>query len=193
MKGYSTFQNIFRSGGANDIVWGDVYPSSVTVAPGAAAPSFTAYNGGLRAYEFVGVGTVKEINMGFQFPHTQKVDGTIVIVPHIHLFIPNDITGGVIKFGLEYTWAAYQSTGAIATTTVYGTLTRSAGAGIANNEVLSFGNITATGKGMSSIFMCRLFRDPADVNDTFGSSVWIKSADIHAQNVALGSRTEFFP
>lgn len=37
--------------------WDDVYPSSVTVAVGPNAPSFTAYNGGnLKAYESTGGG-----------------------------------------------------------------------------------------------------------------------------------------
>ena len=169
-------------------VFDDVAPTSVTVGTGVNAPSFTAYNGNLRAYEFVGSGTnIKELNLGFQLPHSYKEGSTIT--PHIHLFIPDDGTGGVIKFLCEYTWTNVDQTGAVATTTVNGTITRTANAGINNNAILSFGDIVGTGKTISSIFMCRIYRDPADATDTFGLSTWMKSADIHFEKDTIGSRT----
>jgi hypothetical protein len=36
--------------------------------------------------------------------------------------------------------------------------------------------------------MCRIYRDPTNVADTFGSSVWLKSADIHVECDTIGSR-----
>lgn len=173
--------------------WDDVYPSSVTVGGGASAPSYTVYNGGnLRAYEFLGTGViVKELNIGFQFNHSQKTSGTMTISPHAHLYVPDNATGGDIKFGLEYEWSAIGDTGASSTTTIYGTITRAANAGIAKNIVLEFTDISATGKGISSILMCRLFRDPADAGDTFGASVWLMMADVHIEKDMLGSRQEY--
>ena len=168
-------------------VFDDVYPSSVTIGSGGSAPSFTAYNGNLRAYEFLGSGaTTKELNMGFQIPHSYKEGSTIV--PHIHLYIPDDGTGGVIKFYCEYTWTNVNQTGTTATTTTSGTITRVANEGINNNAILSFGEIVGTGKTMSSVFMCRIYRNPADAADTFGVSCWLKSADIHIEMDTLGSR-----
>lgn len=170
-------------------VWDDVYPSSVTVgATGASIPAFTNYNGGLKAYEFIGTGVLsKEINFGFQIPHTYLVGSGIV--PHLHLRVPNDATGGTIKFGCEYSWKAIGAA-ETATQTVYGTLAITANAGVQANKILSFGNIAASGQGISSIFMCRIFRDPGDVDDTFGASVWLKSADIHHLVDTAGSRAE---
>lgn len=168
--------------------WDDVYPSSVTVGTqGSNVPAFTAYNGNLKAYEFHGAVNLKEINLGFQLNHSYKVESTIV--PHIHVYAPSDGSGGVVKFGCEYTWASIDSVGVLATTTVYGTVTLAAST-VYNNKIISFGNITGTGKGMSSVFMCRLFRDPTDNADTFGSSVWLKSADIHIEKDTIGSRQE---
>jgi hypothetical protein len=68
------------------------------------------------------------------------------IVPHIHLYIPDDGTGGVIKFYMNYTWVNIDSTGSVAETTVSGTITRTANQGIGNNAILSFGTISGTGK-----------------------------------------------
>lgn len=190
---HTTNYILFESDGTltmvgNSTVFKDLYPSSVTIGSGGTAPSFTSYNGNLYAYEFEGIGvTVKQLNVGFQINHEYKEGSDIV--PHLHLFIPDDVTGGNIKFYCEYTWANVDQTGTITTTIVSGTITRAANAGINNNAKLSFGTITGTGKTISSVFMCRIYRDPADVADTFGSSVWLKSADIHYEMDTLGSRT----
>lgn len=169
--------------------WTDVYPTAVSVGIGSAAPSFTAYDGNLEAREFVGISTTKQIMVEFQFPHTRK-DGSD-IVPHLHLYVPDDATGGTIKFGCEYEWSNTFDTGAVSTTTVYGTISRAANAGISQNHILSFGTIAGEDMGLSSLISCRIFRDPADAEDTFGSSVWLRSADIHAQMTWWGSLYTF--
>lgn len=169
--------------------WDDLLPSSVTVGSGVNAPAFTSYNGNLRAYEFVGAVQTKELNMGFQMSHTREANSSIS--PHIHLYIPDDVSGGVIKFGLEYTWTSINDVGAISTNTIYGTVTRTANQGINNNAILKFPDIVGTNKGLSSLLMCRLFRNAADSEDTFGSSVWLKSSDIHIIKDMLGSRQEY--
>lgn len=171
-------------------VFDDVLPSSVTVGGGANAPSFTAYNGNLRAYEFVGSGpTAKDIHMGFQMPHWYK-EGSDVF-PHIHLYVPNDGSGGVIKFYCEFTWTNVNGTEG-STATYSGTLTIAASAGNLH-KILKIDSSTFSGSGktISSMLSCRFYRDPADVADTFGSSVWLKSADVHAEKDALGSKEEY--
>ena len=182
---------VFQSRDQHGIAWDDVYPSSVTVGTtGSNIPQFTAYNGNLKAYEFPGTVAMKEINVGFQFPHTRKDDSPIV--PHIHLYVPVGDAGVTnIRWGCEYTWTDINSTGAVATTTVYGDLAVGANDSIKNNAILSFGEIDGTGKGLSSIFMCRLFRNYAATEDTFTKSVWLKSADIHVQKTWMGSSSQY--
>lgn len=166
----------------------DLYPSSVSTGSGVNAASFTAYNGAnLFAYEFIGAVTLKSLQIGFQINHDYKEGSDIT--PHIHLYIPDDGTGGVIKFYMTYAWSNVSQTGSISETTISGTVTRTASQGINNNAILSFPAITGTGKTISSIIMCRIYRDPADAADTFASSVWLKSADIHYEIDGLGSST----
>ena len=186
---YSTFESdgTLKFNG-NATVFKDLYPSSVSVGSGVNAASFTSYNGAnLYAYEFVGTGVqLKSLQLGFQLNHDYKEGSDIV--PHLHLYIPDDGTGGVIKFYMNYTWTNIDATGTVSETTVSGTVTRAASAGINHNAILSFGTITGTGKTISSVFMCRIYRDPADVADTFGTSVWLKSADLHYEVDSIGSR-----
>lgn len=162
----------------------DVYPAAVSVGvAGANIPQFTAFNGGLKAYEFPGAATLKELNLAWQLPH-QREDGTN-ITPHIHVRIPNDASGGNIRFGLELIWANQGDTEA-ATTTIYADLDIAPNAGNLANEIISFGELDGTGKTYSSLVQARLFRNPAATEDTFGSSVWLMSADIHVQKSRLG-------
>jgi len=167
----------------------DVYPSAASVGVGANAPLITSYSGNLQAYEFVGVATLKQLTFQFQLYHSYA-EGTDVF-PHIHLYIPDDITGGNIKFFCEYSWSNVGDAGAISTTTVSGTITRGASEGIAKNAVLSFDSLTGTGKQISSILTARIYRDPSDIEDTFGSSVWLLSADVHILTNTRGSKEEF--
>lgn len=179
--------DILRGRMMHGIVWDDVYPSSVATFPGANAPSGTAYAGNLKAYEFVANAT-KDVTVIFQFPHAREDD--TFIVPHIHIYAPSDGSGGNVRFGLEYFWGDVGETGAISTSTIYGDKTLAAST-IYRNEILSFGEIVGTGKGLSSVLHCRIFRNPAATEDTFGSSVWLLSADVHAQRSWLGSFFQF--
>lgn len=167
----------------------DVYPSALSVGTGGNAPSFTAYSGNMMASEFVGLGAAaKEVFAQFQIYHSYD-EGTTVI-PHIHLYIPDNVTGGNIKFSMEYHWENVDTTGAIVTSTATGTITRAANAGISSNHILSFGNVAGTGKTISSILSARIYRDPSDAGDTFGASVWLRSGDVHISKNTMGSRTE---
>lgn len=169
-------------------VWDDLPPNSVTVGGGASAPSFTAYNGNLRAYEFVGTGpTAKDIQMAWQLTHSW-LEGSI-IVPHIHLYVPNSGTGGNVRFYFEYTWVNVNGIEG-ATSTTLGTLSVPVGAGN-QHKILELSGLVGVGKTLSSILSARLYRDPADPFDTFGASVWLKAADIHRQMDSLGSRQEY--
>lgn len=169
-------------------VWDDLLPSAVSIGGGASSPSFTAYNGNLRAYEFLGTGpTTKDIQMQWQLSHSW-LEGSD-IEPHLHLYVPNNATGGVIKFYCEYTWVNVDGVEGAATT-ISGMLTIAAGAGNLH-KILQFSTVSGTGITLSSVFSARIYRNPADASDTFGASVWLKSADLHRQIDSLGSRQEY--
>ena len=169
-------------------VWDDLLQNSVTVGGGASAPTFSAYNGNLLAYEFLGTGvTTKDLQMAWQMPHAWKEGSDIE--PHIHLYVPNDGTGGVIKFYFEYTWTNVDAE-EVAATTISGTYTVTAAAGN-RHRILQATSIVGTGKTLSSIVSARIYRNPADAADTFAASVWLKAADIHYLKDSHGSRQEY--
>jgi hypothetical protein len=168
----------------------DVYPSAVSIGRGASAPSITTYltgtNFDFKAPEFPSAAPAKEITLHFQIYHSYD-EGT-PIDTHLHLYIPDDATGGDIVFDYEYYWANIGDTGAPTTTTGSATLTRAASAGIAQNYLFEIESaIVGTGKEISSILSITLSRDTAD---SFGSSVWLLSDDCHIRKNTSGSRQE---
>lgn len=167
--------------------WDDVYPSSVTVGVGGTAPSFSVYASVFRAYEFTGGVSNKEMQIGYQLHHTYA-EGT-EIDPHLHLYIPNNGSGGTVIFDLAYEWADIDDEGSVSATTLQATVTLPANSTVYKNKVVSWGEITGTGKGISSILMTKVTRRQ-DL-DTFSGSVWLKSADAHIKKNSLGSREKY--
>lgn len=166
--------------------WDDVYPSSVTIGVGDTAPSFSVYAGNLKAYEFTGGTSNKEMHIGYQIYHSYEEESAVT--PHIHVYVANDGTGGTVIFDMEYEWADVGATGAVSTATVQASLTLPADSIVRRNQIISFGSIAGTGKHISSVFMTKITRRQ-DL-DTFSGSVWLKSADIHIQKSTIGSRLE---
>lgn len=169
-------------------VFDDVYPSSVTVSTGATAPSFSAFGGStLKAYEFTGGASNKELHIGYQIPHSYQ-EGTS-IYPHLHLFITNSAPGGTVRFDMDYEWANVDDTGTISVTTINQSIALPNNSTTYRNRILAFPAITGTGKKISSVFMSKITRRQ-DL-DTFSGSVWLLSADIHIAKNSVGSRQEY--
>lgn len=171
----------------NATVWDDVYPSSVSIGVGGTAPAFTAYSGNMKAYEFTGGVTNKEMHIGYQLFHSYKQGSNIT--PHLHLYVPNNGSGGTVTFDMEYHWDNIGDTGALVTSTLSGTITLAANSTIYHNQIFAYTGtpITGTNKNISSIFMTKITR--RQDTDTFAGSVWLLSADIHIEKDTIGSRT----
>lgn len=165
-------------------VYRDLLPSAVSVGVGSAAPSFTAYNGSLRAYEFP-ANLLKDMHLQFQMFH-EYAEGTDVTA-HAHLYVPDNVEGGTVKMGIEWVWTNYGEI-ELAPVIYTGTLIVPPSNGNRHLKLfLNSGVYSGAGKTISSMFSCRLFRDPTDEADTFNGSVWLKSADLHVRCNSVGS------
>ena len=168
-------------------VWDDITVPGLSVRPsGSLPPALTsgfAGNANLYTYQFIGTGgSVNECYFSIQLPHGWKEGSTIY--PHVH-WTPTDANAGDVKWQLEYTWANLNTAfgGSTADSVV------SAASGTAwQSQVSGFTPIVGTGKTISSILVCRLFRDPADVADTYAHDVSLISFDIHIEKDTIGSR-----
>jgi len=169
-------------------VYEDLLPTTSNANAGGAAPTMTLMGGSstIRAQHFANASPTEEYQAVWQLPHGWKE--ATEVEPHVHLYVPDDATGGNIVLSMVYTWQN-KDNGTMTETTVTSTpIVRAANAGINGNCVATFGTIAGTGKTISSLFSARIMRVQAGA-DTFGGSIWLRSVDMHIQVDTLGSRT----
>jgi len=128
----------------------------------------------------------EELFFNVQMPHAWA-EGT-EIFPHIH-WMPTSSSAGNVVWGLEYTKASIGD--AFGDTTIL--LVTNAAGGVTNkHQIASWSSIDMTGNKISTMLVCRLFRDATDViNDTYGADAAALEVDFHYQVNSFGSRQVF--
>lgn len=167
----------------------DSQTPSTAVRIGVVAPtSETGFRGdaNFQALNFVH-NQADEVQFTLQLPHSWK-EGD-VIFPHVH-FSPWTTDTGNVQFILEY----YQSN--VNAQFPASPLTYTMTKNIASNQQwyhLIAGNstgLTMTGKTVSNILYCRLYRDNT-VDSNLAAKVTFLGFDYHYVKDSLGSRTEY--
>jgi hypothetical protein len=182
--------------------WDDLrVPITSTKLGGTKDPDFAVYktNGagsqGVFTY-FFDKNTEEEVFFPVQLPHEYKL-GT-AIHPHIHWF-PKvaGASGAVVNWGLEYFW---KDIGQVCgNTTII-----SGNSHMPNDNILmadkhyitEFGDIASpsdAGKDVSSMLLCRVFRDASSVlkTDDYDDDAGVLEVDFHYQIDSAGSRLEY--
>ena len=171
------------------IVWDDLRVPGLTTKLGASAPDLVAFlgAGGLKAYAFDGGATTEEVHFMLQMPHSYKSETNLR--PHVH-WAPTTNDAGNVVWQLEYTWQKIGGTFGAAATIASTALAAGGTAWVHNYS--SFAEIAGAGKGenVSSMLVCRLFRDPTHVSDTYAHDACLLEFDVHFQVDALGSKQE---
>lgn len=170
-------------------------PVTSTDRRGVQDPAFTRLRDdlsgspGIFAYAF-DKSTEEELFFIVQLPHQWK-EGTD-IEPHIHWTAQSDVGASKVRWGLEYTWT---DIGEVFGNTqiLYGETTIPPVGTVSAYEhaITSLGTISGTGKKVSSMLICRIFRDADASSDTFGSDAFLLEIDFHLEVDAMGSRTEY--
>jgi hypothetical protein len=128
-------------------------------------------------------------------PHNWK-EGS-VIYPHIHWSPQTTGQNGSVIWGLEYSWVNYNSTTPIAfpnTTIITATTAAITGTSDVDKHLITaFSSITPSTSQdkISSIMMCRLFRNSSAVADTYQGSAALLSFDFHYEIDGVGSNSQF--
>jgi hypothetical protein len=136
----------------------------------------------------------EEVVFAVQFPHEWKEASAVTF--HVH-WAPNTGTGSLEKgvvWGLEYSWAnigVVDGTGTPVTfpnaTTIYATDIDTFTA--KEHRMVNFSAITATGKTISSMMLCRLFRAVSSSSDDYADDAILLEADFHYEIDSMGSKT----
>jgi hypothetical protein len=189
-----------------ETVWEDLRVPLTSGKIGSSnPPSLSQYidNGaasvGVFVYSFADeavAGNERQMWFVAQLPHAYK-QGTDILA-HIHWGIKTaGAAGEFVKWGLEYTWANIDGT--IGNTTIItsdassaATATTSGDATLIINKhyMTRLGTITGTGKNVSSILLCRIFRNSSDGDDDLAQAAYGFEVDFHFEIDTIGSRQE---
>jgi hypothetical protein len=161
--------------------WDDLFVPLTTTRVGALnKPDFDYTNGG---FLFPQNDETEILHFVVQFPH--RWAGTDVY-PHVHY---QRTTAGKPTFVLKYAWFSIDgATAAPGTTIELGTEVMTYSAGSIHQINKSTAAISATGKGISSIMVCQLYRK---TGDGVTGDVLTYQFDFHIEIDTLGSRSEY--
>jgi hypothetical protein len=138
-------------------------------------------------------GTIQQVYFTVQLPHKWK-EGS-AIKPHVH-WTPEVTADGApanqtVEWGLEYTKASIGGTYGN-TTLVYAKAHAPADANViaGKHYTTDFADITMSGNTISTILVCRLFRNATDAtDDTYEHDAGFLAFDIHIECDSIGSNT----
>jgi hypothetical protein len=128
-----------------------------------------------------------------QLPHSWKEGSTIY--PHIH-WTPKSSASGNVEWNFEYTWVNYdpvtpQVFPAVTTSTVVATGPFTANSHMITPLITADAGIAGTGKKISSVLVCRIWRNSDNANDTYNADAGGLFVDFHIQVDSWGSRTTY--
>jgi len=167
-------------------VWTDLRISGSTLGSGASAPDQVTWvsASNLKVKGFDGTSTMEQLFFEVQLGHDYK-EGTD-LHPHIH-WGPTTTGAGNVKWILEYSWVNIMDTTPAVTTIS----SIQAAGGVAYKHLLTeFPEMLGTNKGLSSMIIGRIYRDPTDVQDTYAGDAGLLELDFHYQTDGLGSVSE---
>lgn len=176
----------------NATAWEDTQVPPMNIKVGATAPSFTSGFGGdanLSLYYFAGSVSEDQCWFSVQMPHKWKLGSTVY--PHVHWSPTTDVAAGsdTTVWELSYSWASINGTYSTGTTITC------KGVGGANaqwdHKIASFAGVSGTGKGLSSVLVCRLRRLSANASDVYTAAAAFLGFDVHFEVDSFGSDTEF--
>ncbi len=172
------------------VVWDDLRVSldkgsssaSLEFVWGSSGPQIWYFrdNEGLEAMSFV-----------VQLPHSWK-EGTI-IYPHIH-WLPKASESGIVQWNLDYSWQNYDPDTPLAFPTYTTSTVTVSGPFTANTHritSLASGGLDGAGKKISSVLICKIWRNSSNAADTYRDDAGLLSLDFHYQIDTVGSRAEY--
>ena len=186
---YTTFEadgTILFTGNAT--VWDDLrFPVSSVKRLGFSDPGWRQFKdsggGSVGVYSLAFDKNIEEeVYFTVQLPHSYKEGSNIT--PHVH-WSPADGDAGNVVWALEYTWANMNGTFGNTTTII---VTDAADGTVGKHQFVDFSAIDGTGKTISSILMCRLYRFSSSGADTYDDDAFLLEIDFHFEMDTIGSR-----
>jgi hypothetical protein len=165
-------------------------PAQDLMVAGKNDPAKVVWLGNLIVQSFSAT-VMNELFFECQIPHGYKEGSTIY--PHVHWRpLASAETAQRVRWGLEYVWQNIGEAAPVSTTTIYTSTTTPTENFIGNKHYISpFNGIDGTGKTISSMLSCRIFRDAANSIDDFTDAAGLMEIDFHVEMDTIGSNEEW--
>jgi hypothetical protein len=169
---------------AADILFEDLRTVASALAPGVTPADPIVYGpaGSVRVRGFDGGAITESMDFVVQLPNAYKEGSDIH--PHVHWAATTNNAGDV-KWNIDYYWQNVED--AIPVLDTISAVTAASGAAWRLQES-SFANISGAGKRVGSVLICRLWRDPTDLQDTYPDDAALVSVDFHYEVDSAGTR-----
>ncbi len=174
-------------------VWDDLRVSMDKGSSSATLAYSPGESSGGQIWYFRDGAGLETLSFQVQLPHGYK-EGTN-IYPHLH-WTPLTSRSGNVEWNLDYTWVNYDSATPLTFPSTTTSTVVATGPFTARTHLitpLTTGNtgLDGTGKKVSSILICRLWRDSNHSADTYQDDAGLLSFDFHYQIDTVGSRLQF--
>lgn len=179
--------------------WEDLrVPASVGKVPASNSPDWEAYKTNVGAYAF-DKATDQSLYFIVQIPHSwDQVNGRLY--PHVH-WIPKTsgtAAANLVCWAMDYTWAGIGKDFG-STVTIWGNVPYPNETVVADRHYLTrlrtsagLEYITKDGAGLSSMLICRIYRDAngTSATDNYDDDAYLLEIDFHYKHDRHGSRQE---
>lgn len=174
-------------------VWDDLRVSVDAGSSSAALGYMPGETSGGQIWYFRDAQGLETLTFQAQLPHGYK-EGTDIF-PHLH-WTPRTTKAGNIEWNLDYTWVNYDSTTPLAfPATTTSTVVETGGFTERTHHITSLttanAGLNGSGKKVSSILICRLWRNSGNAADTYASDAGLLSLDFHYEIDTVGSRLQY--
>jgi hypothetical protein len=162
------------------------FPAQALSAGATPADPCAVIGSTLRTLCFNGDATTESMELSAQFPHERRLNS--LLHPHVH-WGPSNTNAGNVKWQLEYSCANIDGTFPASSTI---SVIDASDTVAHKHQIVSLPEIDTSLYGqISSMCLMRIFRNPGDGSDTYGSDAELYEFDIHYEIDTMGSREEY--
>jgi len=166
-------------------LWNDYLVAGTAVqVRGTGAPGFEELRDGMYLYAFDGATATENVYFAIHILHDIHPDYNPTF--HVHWTHNNASPSGDVKWNLDYTYSHGYSAGTYAAPTSL-SVTQTAGAQYTHHITDDDSMIFTDDFEPDGQILCRLYRDPTDVADTFASDAFLIGIDLHYRMGQIGT------
>lgn len=177
-----------------DFVWNDTMVPPTTQRIGVVAPTLRLGFRGDSTFQKLTFADnqADEVQFIVQFPHDMALNS--ILRPHVHFTFEDSVADGdyTIDFVLKYYWANIEEVFPASSSTYTMTYSFKEGENPATyTHLIASGTNLTMNKGISSIMVCRLYRDNlTNAKTNLPYPITMLGFDIHYQIDSMGSEYE---